>query len=446
MFWEDIFTINDLHNWDLEELTYVLSASSFQELTEFLAKNDLALIHGDIQQWAYSKAEAESYAGIDYFSLDGKFCLVCEKEVPSGRKVCDDCYSPNRVYEWCVGCDAPDSLYCQKCAAKKKTESLANFETIRNARRRITDSDFPQRYLRQYKVSEEDRVWGETYVQGVLEAAWLHWDNRQEIRNKRILPVPAAASRWQSKFPDFEKEVREWSFAEEDPGASGLSTAWILAILFGITLWLLPISFILVKRAQKKQWEQYRPGYSPRPFRTAEDEFIMELASYIGESADRQINRKLSMGGGESSDEWATAVSGLWQPLAPRPQLPQRDLTPKEAEEFVTGLLKYFGFEGTKTTRYSKDGGIDVESHHLVVQVKHQVAPVGVKVVREIFGVAASHNKFAAVFAKVGYTREAIEFAEKTGVLLYSYTPSLKGSTAKSTAGISQGILAVLDI
>lgn len=322
---------------------------------------------------------------------------------------------------------------------------MSTFRSLRIEGKQITESDFPSNYLRRYKVSERDRIWGDNYVRFALEDAWLHWDNQQSVRKQRILPVPASVKRWNGKFPYFDNEIRQWSLSEEDPGASGLSTAWIWAVILGITFWLLPISFILVKNAEKKQKEQYRAAYNPVPLRRAEEDFINQLANYIGESADRQINEKLSFVEGGTPEEWADSVSGLWQPLAPRPQLPDRDLTPKEAEEFVTGLLKYFGLEGTRATRYSKDGGVDVESHQLVVQVKHQVAPVGVKVVREIYGVAASHEKKAAVFAKSGFTREAIDFAEKTGVLLYSYTPALKGSTARSAEGITKGILAVLE-
>lgn len=445
LFWEEIFTLQDLQNTDLEQLTYVLVSSSFQELTEFLTANGIELAEGDLSDWAYTPEEAARYSDFNFFGLDGKYCLVCEVEVPRGRKICDDCFSETLHYEWCIGCDEPDTFLCDTCAGTTRSESMSTFRSLRIEGKQITESDFPSNYLRRYKVSERDRIWGDNYVRFALEDAWLHWDNQQSVRKQLILPVPASVKRWNGKFPYFDNEIRQWSLSEEDPGASGLSTAWIWAVILGITFWLLPISFILVKNAEKKQKEQYRAAYNPVPLRRAEEDFINQLANYIGESADRQINEKLSFVEGGTPEEWADSVSGLWQPLAPRPQLPDRDLTPKEAEEFVTGLLKYFGLEGTRATRYSKDGGVDVESHQLVVQVKHQVAPVGVKVVREIYGVAASHEKKAAVFAKSGFTREAIDFAEKTGVLLYSYTPALKGSTARSAEGITKGILAVLE-
>jgi HJR/Mrr/RecB family endonuclease len=114
-------------------------------------------------------------------------------------------------------------------------------------------------------------------------------------------------------------------------------------------------------------------------------------------------------------------------------------MSPLEAEEFAGQLLRHFGVIGAKTTRYSRDGGIDVEGNDLVAQVKHQQNPVGVGVVREIYGVAVHKGKLGAVFAKSGFTKEAIAFAQSTEIVLITYLPKLTAQTKIAHALVDGG-------
>lgn len=141
----------------------------------------------------------------------------------------------------------------------------------------------------------------------------------------------------------------------------------------------------------------------------------------------------------EGLEDWKKSVGNRWQPLGPRPLISPSGLTPKQAETYVAQLPKFYGLLGVKETRFTQDGGVDVSSETAVFQVKHQAARVGVQVVREIFGVAASLGKKAGVFSKTGFTREAIEFASVNRVTLFSYIPKLEGHTPLSRRIVQEG-------
>jgi hypothetical protein len=99
-------------------------------------------------------------------------------------------------------------------------------------------------------------------------------------------------------------------------------------------------------------------------------------------------------------------------------------LTPEQAEEFSAAWLRSLGFRDATVTRFSRDGGVDVSSQVLVAQVKHQLAPVGVKAIRELFGVATHAKKIPVFFALSGYTNDAIDFAANVGMPLVQYSSS----------------------
>jgi|LakMenE01Jun11ns_1017448.scaffolds.fasta_scaffold9825565_2 HJR/Mrr/RecB family endonuclease len=136
---------------------------------------------------------------------------------------------------------------------------------------------------------------------------------------------------------------------------------------------------------------------------------------------------------------WQLRLAGKWIPLAPKPKKANPEMSPLEAEEYACQFLLFYGAEGARVTRYSQDGGIDVESHQLVAQVKHQKAPIGVKVIRETFAVAIAKNKAAVVFGKSGFTSEARRFATENDILLFSYYPTHEGYTSKASKVLVTG-------
>ena len=93
-------------------------------------------------------------------------------------------------------------------------------------------------------------------------------------------------------------------------------------------------------------------------------------------------------------------------------------ITPNEAEQLAAAWLRSLGFGDAQVTRYSRDGGIDVVSSQVVCQVKFQAANVGVKSVRELFGVSVEKGKKPIFFSKSSYSADALDFANKVGMPL----------------------------
>ncbi|WP_395242695.1 restriction endonuclease [Agromyces sp. MMS24-K17] len=88
----------------------------------------------------------------------------------------------------------------------------------------------------------------------------------------------------------------------------------------------------------------------------------------------------------------------------------------------------------------------DVDSEAVVVSVKHQTAPVGLKPVREIAGVAAAEGKRSLVFTCSGYIQQAEAFASSAGVALLVYDSqagSLRGANPTGVAFTEAGSRAI---
>lgn len=85
--------------------------------------------------------------------------------------------------------------------------------------------------------------------------------------------------------------------------------------------------------------------------------------------------------------------------------------------------LLYLGQHDAEVTRFSKDGGIDVQSSEWVVQVKNYVGSVGVKDVREIVGVAATDGRKPVLFTSGTLTQDAEDFARAAEVAIFRYSP-----------------------
>lgn len=113
-------------------------------------------------------------------------------------------------------------------------------------------------------------------------------------------------------------------------------------------------------------------------------------------------------------EEWAS------QPEYPaRPDVSEEKVGHQEYEEYCCQVLASWGYLDAKTTRFSRDGGIDIETSEFVVQCKHYSGFLGVREVREIFGLAAHYQKTAVVFCSGSYTSDAKKFAQEAGVALF---------------------------
>jgi hypothetical protein len=131
---------------------------------------------------------------------------------------------------------------------------------------------------------------------------------------------------------------------------------------------------------------------------------------------------------GEEIDDWANQPE-----FPPAPLAVPEGFSHQEYEEYCCLVLQSWGFLDAKTTRYARDGGIDVESSELVVQCKHYSGSVGVREVREIFGIGAHQAKTAVVFSAGTYTADAKKFANDAGVALFILS-EVRGTTKSVNA------------
>lgn len=119
-------------------------------------------------------------------------------------------------------------------------------------------------------------------------------------------------------------------------------------------------------------------------------------------------------------------------------------------EAVCEALFAQAGFEA-RTQSHGPDGGVDVwlyskhaEGPALVVQCKHWSSrPVGVKEIREFFGVMASNQLKRGTYATTStFTPDAVEFAKRNGIHLLD-GKGLLALIAKRTPEQQQALLAV---
>lgn len=103
----------------------------------------------------------------------------------------------------------------------------------------------------------------------------------------------------------------------------------------------------------------------------------------------------------------------------PGPAAVPEGISHEEYEDYCRQVVVSWGYLDAETSRYVRDGGVDVESEELVIQCKHVSGNVRAPEVQAIFGIAASRGKQAAVFSAGGFTRDAISFANSAGVALF---------------------------
>lgn len=273
-------------------------------------------------------------------------------------------------------------------------------------------SRVPEAVLDFYTFSDQDTEWVKSFVTRELQGKWVSFDNQEAVLiHFMMINFRTADKYFAQKFPLFSQVANKFYKPGSYPSLSRR--------LF----------------SGEKTVHSYRTDVFVRK----RDEFLDKLRRLIVSEGEAHRDALIEKAYGLNPEDWRKSVGNLWQPLGPRPIIPPAGLTPKEAEIYVSQMLNFYGLAGVKLTRYSRDGGVDVESDKGVFQVKHQAAPVGVGVVREIFGVAASTGKRAGVFAKVGFTKEAIEFAERNGIVLFSYTPTFQGRTKIAEKLVNSG-------
>jgi restriction system protein len=203
--------------------------------------------------------------------------------------------------------------------------------------------------------------------------------------------------------------------------------AWIA---IGIGLVLLGIHHALKKKTGVDT-EQPLPRISPPPQRTAAPP--PPLAKH--EHATRQAAQVPKVTAAAST-AWSSEVF--------------KAIEWRRFEAVCEALFAQAGFE-TRTQSHGPDGGVDVWLHSKnaqgsvsVVQCKHwQSKPVGVKEVREFFGVMSSHQLKRGTYATTStFTPDALAFAKSNGIHLLDGA-GLLTLIAQRTPEQQQALLAV---
>lgn len=94
---------------------------------------------------------------------------------------------------------------------------------------------------------------------------------------------------------------------------------------------------------------------------------------------------------------------------------------PRDAEMVAVDWMRFWGFDDAEATPVGADEGIDVVSETAVAQVKAHMVPIGRPDLQNLAGVAAVEGKIALFFALNGYTAQAIQWANKAKMALFTF-------------------------
>ena len=176
------------------------------------------------------------------------------------------------------------------------------------------------------------------------------------------------------------------------------------------------------KRAAVEAWKQQRADLEKQVC----DKLFLQLHRVIGHRAGvpaRVLNDFARESIANGSLRKAEGRLSWWVAQPEYPPAPGRRterLGHDAYEVYCAEWMRSVGWIDAATTRYSRDGGIDVESGNYIVQCKHynERGSVGAPEVQAIFGVAQSKRKHAAVITSGRFTRDATDFAARAGIAL----------------------------
>lgn len=106
---------------------------------------------------------------------------------------------------------------------------------------------------------------------------------------------------------------------------------------------------------------------------------------------------------------------------APPPPAQPFGVSHAGAEQLVCHWLRHLNVADAAVTQYTGDGGIDIESAQLIVQVKNYAGSVAVAEVRDLAGTASVAQKRAALFTSGSMTSGGAAFAEQSAIALVHY-------------------------
>lgn len=210
------------------------------------------------------------------------------------------------------------------------------------------------------------------------------------------------------------------------PMALALRLPGLMAM--GLGLLLLVAHFVLKRRHDKAKPVQFTSSFKPKRPRRWQD----GLAE-VGDTA-QSLTRRIEPTAGKPNRSDPTPASfkpSTASPTVARPE-PATSWSPavfaaiewRRFEAVCEALFSQAGFE-TNSQSHGADGGVDIWLYSAnahgpvaVVQCKHwQGKAVGVKEMREFFGVMASHQLKRGTYATTSsYTADARQFAKANGI------------------------------
>lgn len=150
---------------------------------------------------------------------------------------------------------------------------------------------------------------------------------------------------------------------------------------------------------------------------------------------DEQLLHVVQMGKPWLALGTETEVSA-WLNFRTRPEKQPFGVSHEGAEHLVAEWLEYLGQSEVQVTRYVGDGGVDVETEDLVVQVKNYgEGGVSSPELRDLLGTATAAGKGSALFTSSRLTKDARTFAEENEIACIAYDAKLAKLSALTPAG-----------
>lgn len=150
---------------------------------------------------------------------------------------------------------------------------------------------------------------------------------------------------------------------------------------------------------------------------------------------DSQLNHAISNNTPWLELDQMTQVAA-WLSSRIRPEAQPFGVSHEGAEHLVAGWLNYLGQAEVQVTQFVGDGGVDVETEDLVVQVKNYgEGGVSSPELRDLLGTATAAAKGAALFTSSRLTKDARTFAEENEIACIAYDAKLATLSALTPAG-----------
>lgn len=226
-------------------------------------------------------------------------------------------------------------------------------------------------------------------------------------------PVPAGERLHRYDRDAYRQEVRQWvrrlervlrRFADLDLAGDPLAGA---------------VDDALRELRRTQRWiakQQRVPGFAGTAADAADAEAVLGYACGLADAAAWRAENLVA-----ERETLAVPAGGGPAVGAPRPEA-RLLRTWADAEDAAAAWVEWFGFGPARHAAVgTRDGGVDLEAKGAVVQVKDYASPVPALPVQALQGVAAVEEKAALFFSRAGFTPEAIRYADRAHVALFTF-------------------------